>query len=149
MSFFFFLRAAVSTGDLAPSMFGVGIYCGGELFLLTYIFASMESWILILFSELQYPCLLFFCYCCCSSCARFGWWKPLQTADWFLYKLCRFAMSSSFLEHFLNFQQVISLLEVIFLLVWKKLSPLRNTDPIFSFPEHPSNISGQSFCLRM
>lgn len=144
----FFLRAAVSIGDLAPSVFGVGIYCGGELFLLTYIFASMESWILFLFSELQYPCLLF-SLLLLLKLSQIWLVEASSNCRLFLYKLCHFAMSSSFLEHFLNFQQVICLLEVIFLLVWKNLSLLRNTDAIFSFPEHHSNISSQSFCLRM
>ena len=130
---------------LSPFHVWVGIYCGGELFSLTYLPVWSHGF---LFYSVSCNTLIFFC-CSCWSCPRFGWWKPLQAADWFLYKLCHFSMSSSFLEHFLNFQQVICLLEVIFLLVWNKFSPLRNTDAIFSFPEHHSNISSQSCCLRM
>ena len=142
----FFSWASVSIGDLGPPVFWVGIWCVGELFLLIYIFASLESWILILFSELQYVLLIF---CCCSDCPRFGWWEPLQTTKWFLYRLCPFDMSSSFLEHFLNFSQDICLLEIIFLLVWKTFSPLRSMDAIFSFTEHHSNVSSQPWCLKM
>lgn len=55
--------------------------------------SCMESWILILFTELKY---VLFCFCC-SNCLRFGWREPFQIANWFIFKLYSFDMSSSFL----------------------------------------------------
>lgn len=141
---FFLVSFSVHWWLRSSCVLGGHLMCGRAL--LIYRFASLESWILILFSELQYVLLIF---CCCSDCPRFGWWEPLQTANWFLYQLCPFDMSYSFLEHFLNFSQDICLLEIIFLLVWKTFSPLRNMDAIFSFTEHHSNVSSQSWCLKM